>query len=1173
MGRVLKAIDQVLGVPVAIKVVKPEFAADERFRKLFDLEVKISARFTHQHIVPLHDVGEMADRTPFLGLAFADAGSFASFREHPPAWTEALRLTQELIDALSHLHTRGVLHRDLKPENILLHTGEDGRRHVWLADLGLAKTANTLAQRKGRVEGTPGFMAPEQLLGLPREYGPWTDLFSVGVVLWELVTGALPFPIGRSPLDDTLGPLVPRAGMQVPEGLELILQNLLHPEPLARYDLAADLRTELLALASPEGAGRLPAEGRADGTVARSFASFPDSGGASGADGAPPGSDQEDDAPVFEVPRWNRPIPGRIPRRPPLQRGFGAVARASLPLFAVRELPLVGRDRFRAELWNQVRAVAKDGRSRVVFVVGEAGSGKTHLIQDLLWTLEEGGWAEPLALSYQDPPGKEDGYAGAARQLIRPWNESRPSLEMRLRRRLGRERGRMDEAVREEAAVLARWAGLARDGEETVAAGYGLQEVYRHLDARTWRGLSVVFLDNVHWAREDGDGLEIAEKILRSERDGERRKVLVFATLRSEDLSQHPEIDEKLAALVEQGASRVDLPRLSRYGTRELISESLTLTTELADRLAERCDGNPLFAKQLLIEWVERGWLEDKGGLQYGLVEGVDPDKALPADAEALFFDRVDALGAASGLPDAFWDLVHTVALVGEQIPVELFLPIAGHELQDFARVCGLWTEQDGWLRFDHGLLHQALRGQAEDRPDAHRLHLRLARAWVRYGRAQNVSVHLQVGRHAHEGRAWRMALADLIPACKQAWSEGRADELDEASAMAVKAAGEMGDQGAGAGWAYFWRGRAWQRRGVAREAWRAHDRARALFEAEGNGLGLVEALLGLGEAARQAGDLADARRRFTSAQRRAKAAGDIAIEARAIQGLAWLEQQQRNLGGADVLFTKALNRCRQDGDARGAAEASMGHAFLSRHAGEFKVAEELYAEAGEDFLELGDRLGYARVLLGLAAVDRQQGALDQALEQVREALQIAEGLGATPVVMDARLSLAELSRAMGDVGKAAPLYEEHLRWARKIRSFDGAVLASLGLAMVALERGDLDALHEQASQTAHFLQRIPEHWLWAPYRLVVAAMLAQRGDEDSTYRWLWSAAELGLDKYVDQDVVALLLLIADAAYQERWVNTLRLAGQHARHQLKLLGRLEDERALHGKMSALLSGA
>lgn len=1150
MGRVYKAWDQVLGVPVALKVVRPDLAAQDRFRTLFDAEVRVSARFTHPHIVPLHDLGELQDGTPFLGLAFADAGSFAGFRARPPDWYEARRLIMELIDALAHLHARGVLHRDLKPENILLHREPDGAVHVWLADLGLARTVSALAQRKGKVEGTQGFMAPEQIIGRAQQYGPWTDLYSLGVVIWEIVTGELPFPDGQSPLDNiALRPLRPR--FAVPADLERILGVLLSRDPPARYDLVADLRAELAAHLHPDSANPAP--------------SLP-------SPGAPPkGVPEEEDDGSFRPPPWNRPVPPPLPRRPPLPPGMGAVARASLKLFTVRNIPLVARERVRAELWNQMRAVARDGRSRVVLVVGDAGTGKTHFVQDMLWTLEEGGWAEPITLTYQEIPSSEDGYIGAAKQLLRPWNETRESLEYRLAQALSRERGRLDAAVRTEAATLARWAGYARDGEPAVDGHYALKEVKRHIQAHSWRGLGVIFLDNAHSAREEGDGFDLAAEFLPAfpDEDGPKddRRALVIATVRHEAL-QDAALRDRLADLVQRGAIRIDLPPLSEYGTRELLAQSLTLTDDLAEQVAKRCEGNPLFARQLLIDWVERGWLEDKGGLRYGLREGVSIDHVLPKDLEAVFTARLTAIGEKSGYPQDFLEVIHTASLAGNLLPRELYHAIVG----DFAPYASeLWTEVAGQMRFYHGMLHQMLQAQAMARPNLPALHLRLARAWMRYGRRLGQSVHWQVGKHAFLGGSFRMALADLIPAAKAAYQEGRIKELEEAAILAEHAAAALGDQEPGMAWAQYWRGKAWARLGAAREAKIAYEAARTLFEAEGNGLGLVEALLGLGEVLRQSGELSEAHRRFTSAQRRAKAAGDLAMEARAIHGLAWLEQLQRNYPAAEVLFTKALNRCHQDGDLHGGAEATFGHATLSRHKGEFAESQGLYAEAERTFSELGDRIGVARVRLGLSAIYRQLGDFHRSDEAAKEALSVALELGAKSLQMEARLAAAESWRAQGELGRAEPVYEEHLRWAQSVRSFDGAVLACLGLAMVALARQDVAELHERASQAAHFLQRIPEHWLWAPYRLVVAALLAIQGDEDSTYRWLWSAAELGLERFVDRDAVALLLRIAQISAERGWHNALRLAGQHGRYQLRMIGRDAEESELHELMSRHLT--
>ena len=1171
MGRVWRVRDVVLDVPVALKVVRPDLAADPRFRKLFDVEVRTAARFTHQHIVPLHDSGELPDGTPFLGLALAEDGNFATLRTEMPVWEEILRLTLELLDALSHLHAHGVLHRDLKPENVLLARIIDGRRHVWLADLGLANASAQLARRKGRIEGTPGFMAPEQRLGLPREYGPWTDLYSIGVILWEMVTGSLPFPQGRTPMECELPPLIPQPGLLIPERLELILANLLDSEPLSRYDLAADLRTELLALGWAEiDADTARARAKASnrillGTVAPSAPTpQPVTSGYTVSKHAPSSSssseslsratisffeDEDSDVePRFQlgVPAWNRPRGAPMPPLPEPEPGLGATARGSLALFAMREIPLVGRDAYRDQLWEEARQVAETGLSRVVLLVGETGAGKSRVADSVVRALEEGGHAEALRLSYTREHSKDDGYPGAARAIIKPWKESRVSLEARLRRRLARERGALDAVVSEEAATLCRWAGLLNPDESPVAIGFGLREVYRYLEARSWRGVSVLVLDDVQWSDEDSDGLSIAETVLQGAADGEQKNLLVMATIQLDDLKQDKTLRERVEHLVSQGATRIDLPRLTRDETRDLLAEYLTLTPDLADKVARRCEGNPLFARQLLLDWANRGWLVNKGGLQYALADGVDADAVLPSDASALFRQRLTELADHSGNAERFRNTLHGASLIGESAPKALLTSMAGQELYSFLLSTGVWVELEEVVRFDHGLMRQTVLEEARQRPDVHRLERKLANAWIGYGAISGQEVDLEVGRHAHAGQDYGLAVKHLIAASENAWRRGKTRELELAADLAVECVSRdprIKNQG---GWPRIWRARAHEVSGDAQSAGDLYYRARILFQETHDEAGIVEAYIGMGWSARQLGKLPTAERRYTDAMKRARALGSVRQEAQAIAGLAWVEQGKRNFEGADILFTRVLNRFNQLDDLRGQAEATLGQAIVARRTGNFDDAEELYVEAVEAFQEGDDLLGVARAVAGRGVVARQRLQLKRAEQLLREAIHIAEELGATPLVMECRVGLGDIARIADDHARARRLYTAYLIWAERQNLFEQAIVAHLKLAQVALAQEDLSGVYEHANAAAAVLEKVQGHWLWAPYRLLVATMLALRGDHENTYRWLWSAQELGLGDTVDHDYATLLTVICHVAQRRKWTNALRVAGKLA---------------------------
>ena len=552
MGQVYRAYDRQLDVPVAIKVVRPELAKDALFRQMFEREVRAAARLAHPAIVPIHDTGELSNGSPYLALALADGGSVASWVREPRPWPLLLNMALELLGALSFVHAAGALHRDIKPANILLHGPQS---QVWLADLGLAGSAGELVRSEGRTEGTPGYMAPEQAMGRVRELCPASDLYAVGVVLWQLVTARRPFGRGHSGTSGgALPPLIPQPGLVIPVGLDQVLANCLATDPLARYDVAADVITDLNALP------RATVTASATPGMPRRGVSIAPGADASVSSMTTSAVSAPDEPFLLDLPPWNRPLPSVMspavpPALAPVPPG------ASVRLFTLRDPPLVGHQGLRQRIWDAARGVRETGQTRVVVVRGAPGSGKTHLLRSLSRTLEMGGWAEPLWLSYHQEAEPTDGYAGATKEWIRPWNETTEALYSRVLRRIGRSRGRMDAATRMESADLVEWA-LPSPGTPTPADAIALREVYRRLHAMNWRGLSVLILDGAHWSEEPGDGLSLATTILRSAASGANQRTLVLAAV---------DAGADISELVAQGAEVLDMPALEPRGVRELI--------------------------------------------------------------------------------------------------------------------------------------------------------------------------------------------------------------------------------------------------------------------------------------------------------------------------------------------------------------------------------------------------------------------------------------------------------------------------------------------------------------------------------------------------------------------------------------------------------------------------
>ena len=237
------AHDPVLDRAVAIKVLHRHLLSDPTMRARLEQEARAAAGLSHPGIVTVHDV-DVDDTAAAVVLEFVDGESLADrlLRDGPLPPAEAARIAAELADALAHAHERGVVHRDVKPANVLIEP--DGRAR--LVDFGIARVMEDAENRlttTGTVAGTLRYLAPEQLRG--ETAGPAADVYGVGVVLAEMLTGHPPYE-ATSPLELAEAqrlPPPPIAG--VPSDLAEIVQRCLDPDPERRPDSAATLAVEL----------------------------------------------------------------------------------------------------------------------------------------------------------------------------------------------------------------------------------------------------------------------------------------------------------------------------------------------------------------------------------------------------------------------------------------------------------------------------------------------------------------------------------------------------------------------------------------------------------------------------------------------------------------------------------------------------------------------------------------------------------------------------------------------------------------------------------------------------------------------------------------------------------------------------------------------------------------
>jgi serine/threonine protein kinase len=261
MGVVYKARQTSLDRFVALKLLLPEHADNPVVLKRFLTEARAAARLTHPNIVSVYQVGE-GPAGPFFVMELIDGPSLDILRGRalPVPWVTSLMVT--VSEAVQHAHEKGVVHRDLKPGNIMLH---QARRPVVL-DFGIAKVMGKSAAltQRGALVGTPAYMSPEQAGDDPHKVGPPSDVYSLGAILYGLLTGRVPFDEGSAlrtilkVLSPALPPAVRSLRPEVPARLEQLCMRCLSKDPAGRYPnagaLADDLRKARAALA-----GRPPA--------------------------------------------------------------------------------------------------------------------------------------------------------------------------------------------------------------------------------------------------------------------------------------------------------------------------------------------------------------------------------------------------------------------------------------------------------------------------------------------------------------------------------------------------------------------------------------------------------------------------------------------------------------------------------------------------------------------------------------------------------------------------------------------------------------------------------------------------------------------------------------------------------------------------------------------------
>ena len=243
--------DEILDRPVALKILREQYVEDEEFVERFRREARSVASLSHPNIVSIYDQGRSEEGAYYIAMEYVPGGTLKERISREGALTPeaAVEVALQITDPLQEAHEKGVIHRDIKPQNVLL----SAKGAVKVTDFGIAKAVAPTspgATTTGVILGTAEYMSPEQAKGEPAAVGPSTDLYSLGVVLYEMLSGTLPYqaesPIGAAIKHVTEPVRSPReAKADVPEPLAALTAKLLAKNPQDRYPSAAALSADL----------------------------------------------------------------------------------------------------------------------------------------------------------------------------------------------------------------------------------------------------------------------------------------------------------------------------------------------------------------------------------------------------------------------------------------------------------------------------------------------------------------------------------------------------------------------------------------------------------------------------------------------------------------------------------------------------------------------------------------------------------------------------------------------------------------------------------------------------------------------------------------------------------------------------------------------------------------
>ena len=1073
MGIVYRCRDAHTGRHIALKrVILPDGKLAQEYVAWFYKEARALASLDHINVVHAKDFGQLRDGSPYLAMELVNGLSLHDYSNARLSFPIVWSVVDQILSALAHAHSRGVIHGDLKPSNIIVEEGKNGPPQVHILDFGLAwlkqDPHDTRLDGEAAMEfqahagaGTPGYMAPEQIMHEMHHVCGATDIYSLACILFKMLSGAAPFSGNAKELLKYHAYTVPpplRPAVNVPEGVKNFVSRCLEKQPWHRFEFAAEARREWATY-------------KPDATDQRVWR-FPRVAGLS------PSTQPSKTA--VTAPQASNPN-SFLPRALGKEKAQG--------LLGIRPSPLVGREEIRGHLLKVCDDVVQ-GRGaphRLVLLVGPAGVGKSRIAEWLISAIHERGTMVPLLARYRRMRSSSDGMVGAVNQHFNYERTNRETIEKSLLARwTPRGPKPPTRRLRTWVAGAAEWLrpnppGRTEPGPSGVHFALDTLEVRRQVIRRTLRTIAgerplLFLLDDLHNAAQTTlDGLV---RIHEQELD---QPLVLIATVRSEDVQLGTSTAERLRRLRERfDGEVVEVNPMDRDTTFELLRASLPLDEAAVREAQRRSRGFPLFALQQLHAWAHAGEFEFRDGAFH------IPQTVLsvrPKTTSDIWESRM------ASLPSNYQEAAYGLATLGldiRRVVVEAVLRALGLPVSEVIRSLQnaevILPRGSGRFKWPHQLLQEHLFRQLTQRTDRRRFFYAAADALLAHPLSNTRRVVRQRVINllwARETAASEKAAEIFFNFLEQSWNGAKQPLATLADLDLFK--GQL--QGAPNAQAMRWRAEAL--RHVGRTAEATHLAESALISLQASASAQTESYklqIEVARCQRLLGHLKCEQGSSDAGRRLVKRALHTFEQSKETHGIAQcalvLGQIEMLLGNYEqaAAFADRGEQCFSElRQPMGHGQCLLLSGAVAHSEGLSTTARRLTSQAHEEFERCGYRLGQAQSTASLAHVEHRIGNFFNSEEGAKRALELYESLKISRGQSSCGRLLAMLALDTDRLQEAGTYAEAAEKAYADMRDPWGIVEARLLRAQVALASRDLTEARNSLMRAREISVKEPE--------------------------------------------------------------------------------------------------